>query len=709
MKEKIKNASIFKFHYLTLIFSYLICFILLFQTIEYNKQVKRTAIESMKSKNTVLARILEENVSQTINTVNQILFDIKNYYEAGNISLADYQEKELLMFKDMYTLLTIIDEKGNTISFSDPSAISINVIDRQYFQYHKMNKKDKVFIGYPSLGRSTGKWFIPMSLRLEKPDGSFAGVALMSFKHDYFIRIFKLISKGRVFLYNENGIIIAHWSDDNANEIGKDYSSCEVYPMSKVSSQGISVSPSIFDKVIRIRAFKKISDQNITIVVTDSQESAYERVNLYLKAYNTYSVFLIIIVFIFSTWLFIIIRKEHIAAELLKESEIKLSLILNTMSEGVLVLQDYQIKYFNPAALQILNVDETQLNKMNFEEFVTNDKGNSLKDKYDLFISGFNEVIEKEFHIERFDGKTIWVRVDTSNVQWQGMPAMQICFADITEQKEWSEKDREHTHKIEMINQDLAKEVAERKILVNERIKMINKLRSKNEELERFVYTVSHDLRSPLVTVKGFSNFVKQGIMSQDYKKALEDLEKVLFSAEKMSSLIDDLLEVSRAGRMISELTTVNIESIIQDVIRIMQITITQQNVDITIETKMPEVYGDEKKIRQVYQNLVENAIKYAKPNTIPSIFLGYNDKEKAFYVRDKGIGISLDYSEKVFDVFTKISNLSTGSGIGLSIVQKIIEIHEGKIWYESNSDGTTFYFTLNLSNSEHNENKGGS
>nr|HPK40494.1 hypothetical protein [Candidatus Cloacimonadota bacterium] len=181
MKEKIKKASIFKFHYLTLIFSYLICFILLFQTIEYNKQVKRTAIESMKSKNTVLARILEENVSQTINTVNQILFDIKNYYEAGNISLADYQEKELLMFKGMYTLLTIIDEKGNTISFSDPSAISINVIDRQYFQYHKMNKKDKVFIGYPSLGRSTGKWFIPMSLRLEKPDGSFAGVALMSF------------------------------------------------------------------------------------------------------------------------------------------------------------------------------------------------------------------------------------------------------------------------------------------------------------------------------------------------------------------------------------------------------------------------------------------------------------------------------------------------------------------------------------------------
>ncbi|HPY96888.1 MAG TPA: ATP-binding protein [Candidatus Cloacimonadota bacterium] len=709
MKEKIINPSIFKFYYLALIFSYLICVIVLFQTIQYNIQVKRSAIESMKAQNTVLARILEENVSQTINAVNQILFDIKNNYEAGNIDLIDFQEKQIPMFKEMYTLLTIIDEKGKTVSFSDPSAISLNVIDRQYYQYHKMNKKAKVFIGYPSLGRSTGKWFIPMSLRLEKSDGSFAGVALMSFKPDYFIDIFKHISKGRVFLYNENGIIIAHWSDDNANEIGKDYSPCDVYPKSKVASQGITISPSIFDNVIRIRAFKKLSDHNITIVVTNSQDNAYAGVRPYLKAYNAYSIFLIILIFLFSTWLFIINRKEHIATCLLKESEIKLSLILNTMSEGVVVLQDYQIKYFNPAALQILNVDETQLNKMNFEEFVTNDKGNSLKDKYDLLISGHAEVIEKEFHIKQFDGKTIWVRVDTSTVQWQSKPAILISFDDITEQKEWSEKDREHTHKIEMINQDLAKEVAERKMLANERIKMINTLKSKNEELERFVYTVSHDLRSPLVTVKGFTNFVKQGIMSQDYENVLDDLEKVLFSADKMTSLIDDLLEVSRAGRMISELTTVNIESIVQDVIRVMQIMINTQNVDITVETKIPDVYGDEKKIRQIYQNLLENAIKYAKPNTIPSIFLGYNDKEKAFYVRDKGIGISLDYSEKVFDVFTKISNLSTGSGIGLSIVKKIVETHEGKIWYESNSEGTTFYFTLNLSNSEHNENNAGS
>ncbi|MDX9977235.1 MAG: HAMP domain-containing sensor histidine kinase [Candidatus Cloacimonadales bacterium] len=288
-------------------------------------------------------------------------------------------------------------------------------------------------------------------------------------------------------------------------------------------------------------------------------------------------------------------------------------------------------------------------------------------------------------------------------MQWQGKPAIQICFNDITDRKKWEEKELQHTREVEASNESLAKEVQERKQLEKERVAMIKELESKNEELKRFVYTVSHDLRSPLISIKGYSNFVKQDIIDKKYEKATEDLEKVIFSADKMSALIDDLLEVSRAGRPVSDLAIIDMKDIVREVIKIMQINLSNKNAEVSFDENMPNVYGDERRIKQLYQNILENAIKYSKPDQAPLINIGYNDSLQAFFVKDNGIGIKKELGNRVFDVFQKMSPMSEGSGIGLSIVKRIIESHKGKIWYESSDNGTTFYFTLNLDTSAQN------
>ena len=224
----------------------------------------------------------------------------------------------------------------------------------------------------------------------------------------------------------------------------------------------------------------------------------------------------------------------------------------------------------------------------------------------------------KKYYIKCIDNSKLWIESDFTLVQWQGKPAIQICFNDITDRKKWEEKELQHTREVEASNESLAKEVQERKQLEKERVAMIKELESKNEELKRFVYTVSHDLRSPLISIKGYSNFVKQDIIDKKYEKATEDLEKVIFSADKMSALIDDLLEVSRAGRPVSDLAIIDMKDIVREVIKIMQINLSNKNAEVSFDENMPNVYGDERRIKQLYQNILENAIKYSKPDQAP-------------------------------------------------------------------------------------------
>lgn len=237
---------------------------------------------------------------------------------------------------------------------------------------------------------------------------------------------------------------------------------------------------------------------------------------------------------------------------------------------------------------------------------------------------------------------------------------------------------------------------------VTERVKRQRILESKNEELEQFAYTVSHDLKSPLVTIKGFIGLLQQDTQSQKQDKMERYINHIENASDKMIGLLDDLLQLSRAGRSVKSSETINMESLAHEVIEILDGAIQKTKANIVVNPGMPEVFGDKTRIRQVLQNLVENSLKYMGEQNEPLIEIGSreheNDKFILFFVKDNGIGIEPEYHEKVFGVFDQLINDKGGSGIGLSIVKKIIELHHGSIWVESSGGkglGTTFWFTL--------------
>ena len=221
----------------------------------------------------------------------------------------------------------------------------------------------------------------------------------------------------------------------------------------------------------------------------------------------------------------------------------------------------------------------------------------------------------------------------------------------------------------------------------------------RNAELERFTYTVSHDLKTPLVTIKGFLGLVEQDATKGDTERMQHDIDQIGYAADKMARLLDELLELSRIGRMMNPPVAVSLTDLAHEAVRLVTGPIVARGVAVEIADAMPVVYGDRMRLVQVFQNLIDNAVKFSGHQSDPRIEIGayQKDEEVVCYVRDNGIGIDPKYHEKIFGLFDRLDATGEGTGIGLALVQRIVEVHGGKIWVESAGagQGSTFYFIL--------------
>ncbi len=226
-------------------------------------------------------------------------------------------------------------------------------------------------------------------------------------------------------------------------------------------------------------------------------------------------------------------------------------------------------------------------------------------------------------------------------------------------------------------------------------------LQVKNKELDDFTYIVSHDLKEPLRGVKAFTK-----LLVEDYSKKLDSegkdhLQVISESSSRMTNLIEDLLNLSRIGRIKNIEPDVDLDALISDVKKNLMYSLQEKKVDLKIKDGFPKVRCDRIRISEVFSNLISNAVKYSKKDTRPVIEVGYSEKNDLyeFYVKDNGIGIEKQYFDKVFQIFQRLHAKGgeyEGTGAGLAIVKKIIENHGGRIWVDSKPDeGSTFYFTL--------------
>jgi len=242
-------------------------------------------------------------------------------------------------------------------------------------------------------------------------------------------------------------------------------------------------------------------------------------------------------------------------------------------------------------------------------------------------------------------------------------------------------------------------DITDRKLAEGERERMIAELETKNAELERFAYTVSHDLKTPLITIKGYAGLLEQDLADGNSEAIGEDLQTIAAAAEKMSLLLAQVLQLSRVGRVTQPSEEVPLDILTREVLAFMDKTISAAKTEVSIGDDLPVLYGDRVRLYEVLQNLIENAVKYIGDQPKPRIEIGAREDgdETVCFVRDNGMGIEARYHDKVFDLFDQLDPNAEGSGVGLALVRRIVQVHGGRIWVESEGPetGSTFCFTI--------------
>ncbi len=244
----------------------------------------------------------------------------------------------------------------------------------------------------------------------------------------------------------------------------------------------------------------------------------------------------------------------------------------------------------------------------------------------------------------------------------------------------------------------LYEDITEQKRAETERAAILKELSAKNRELERFTYTISHDLRSPLVTIEGFTDMLQKDLEQNNHKRVMSDLQYISTAAARMDEFLSATLKLSRIGRMANPPEDVPFDTVIQDALAQTAGEIQASGVELVIADQFPTVHVDRLRIAELLVNLISNSIKYRGDRPDPEIELGHrmDGDETVFFVKDNGIGIAKSEQEKVFEIFCQVDMRSEGTGAGLAIVRRIVEIHGGRIWIESElGTGCTVCFTL--------------
>lgn len=231
------------------------------------------------------------------------------------------------------------------------------------------------------------------------------------------------------------------------------------------------------------------------------------------------------------------------------------------------------------------------------------------------------------------------------------------------------------------------------------RNQLIRELEIKNNELERVTYTVSHDLKSPLVTVKGFIGMLREDLKDGDAERIEKDLAQIANASDKMASLLEDLLEVSRVGQLKNAYEFIPLSELFEEAATLLQGQIIKSNAELRIQSDMPTVQADRLNLFGVAQNLLDNALKFSCQQSNPEISVTASERHGQITccVRDNGIGINPVYQKKIFSLFERLDQTVEGNGVGLALVKRIIEVHNGTITVNSKGEGkgATFCFSL--------------
>ncbi|MCQ8903585.1 MAG: PAS domain S-box protein [Methanothrix sp.] len=371
------------------------------------------------------------------------------------------------------------------------------------------------------------------------------------------------------------------------------------------------------------------------------------------------------------------ITAEKNMEDALRESEHKFRVLAERTAACITIFKDERFLYINHSGERICGYTRDELLGESIWKVVHPEDAIWLREMYSRMVRGEPTPSRYEFRIVTKSGEVRWVDYASGIIQFEGEPAIIGTSIDITERRQAEEELRRLKASLE----DMVRARTE-------------ELEKRNEEMESFVYTVSHDLRRPLITISGLAGLAELDLDKGDVEKARESLRKIARSAESMDMLLSDILELSRIGRLVNPPEDVPFELLVKDAIDQLSEMIRSRGAEIKVADGMPTVRVDRMRVVEALVNLIDNSIKYTGKDKRPVIEIFYRDG--VFCIRDNGIGIPEKQRVKVFELFYKVDPKSDGTGVGLTIVKRIIEFHGGRIWVESDGcSWTAFCFTL--------------
>jgi PAS domain S-box-containing protein len=355
---------------------------------------------------------------------------------------------------------------------------------------------------------------------------------------------------------------------------------------------------------------------------------------------------------------------------MLRMSEDKYRLVIKNVNEAIVVAQDGRLKFVNLRIKEIFGYEVDELTSRPFINFIHPDDREMVIEKHLNRLRGEMVPPVYSFKVVAKDGSTKWVEISAVVITWGGRPATLIYLNDITGQKRKEE----------------------------ERGRLLADLEAKNRELEAFVYTISHDLKGPLVSLNGFSLALQKGSYSQLGKEGKHYVERIQATVAHMDDLITSLLGLSRIGRVVGPIEEIDVGLLLRKVRDELAVRIEEVGAEFVVQEPLPTVCADRGRIHQVFVNLIENAVKFRSAERALRIEVGCRQESGfcRFHVADNGIGIAPQYHEQIFAPFRKLHPEIEGVGIGLALVKKIVEHHGGRVWVQSEAGkGATFYFTI--------------